>query len=146
MSARFSLPTSVAASLDGIIYVADKLNSAIRKIETKIGKVSTLAGKKGVRSVIKDGNIEEATFQNPVSLIIDKQGNILVSEAEKIRVIPNAAKPITVRAHHRLLEDIVKITELEKQQQLLIIVQTITFPVNIHLASIRCPALLQIST
>jgi len=68
----------------------------------------------------------------------------LVSEAEKIRVIPNAAKPITVRAHQRLLEDMAKIIVVEKQQ-LLIVVQTIICPINTQLASIRCPALLRIN-
>ncbi|TAE47882.1 MAG: hypothetical protein EAZ89_16570 [Bacteroidetes bacterium] len=69
--ATFYEPWGVAASSDGIVYVADTRNNLIRKIEAD-GTVSTLAGT-GAYGVL-DGPALQARFANPTGIAIDAAG------------------------------------------------------------------------
>lgn len=76
--ARFSNPHAVAVANDGIIYVADRSNSAIRAI-SPAGIVTTFAGKKG-QIGSADGVGGEAQFYAPEGLAIDAAGNLFVAD------------------------------------------------------------------
>ena len=76
--ATFNSPLGVATDQAGNVYVADYGNDLIRKI-TADGKVSTIAGKKGV-SGTADGRDTIARFNLPESLAVDAAGNIYVAD------------------------------------------------------------------
>jgi sugar lactone lactonase YvrE len=76
-SASFNNPTGLALDAYGNIYVADYVNSKIRKI-TPTGFVTTVAGS-GVLSDI-DGTGLAASFNGPDAIAIDAIGNLYVTE------------------------------------------------------------------
>lgn len=77
-AARFHYPNGVAVDGSGNVYVADTMNSTIRKI-TPSGVVITLAGTAGsVGSV--DGTGAAARFAYPSGLAVDAGGNVFVAD------------------------------------------------------------------
>jgi sugar lactone lactonase YvrE len=77
--AQFYGPQNLAVDAQGNIYVADASNEIIRKI-TPGGVVTTLAGQVGVAGN-SDGTGNEAQFNCPTGIALDKRGNIYVSDA-----------------------------------------------------------------
>ena len=78
-SANFYAPTGVAVDASGNVFVADSGNHAIRKI-TPAGLVTTLAGLPGVAGVA-DGTGPAARFFDPIGLMVDGAGNVLVADS-----------------------------------------------------------------
>jgi hypothetical protein len=88
--ARFGEPIGGAMAVDaqGNVYVSDTGNNKIRKV-TRAGVVSTFAGSGEAGS--EDGSGQDATFDLPVGLALDREGNLLVSDAgNKIRKVTHA--------------------------------------------------------
>lgn len=89
-AAGFNCPQDVAVAKDGTLYVADTLNHVIRKISVN-GDVYTLnapstrtvevvAGYVEFVGDYLDGEIRHAKFNEPSGLVIDKKGNLYVSD------------------------------------------------------------------
>ena len=78
-TARFNLPYGIAVATDGRVFVADRNNHSIRLIDAEGSTVSTYAGGNGNESVI-NGLASSATFNDPISLAIDAQGRVLVTD------------------------------------------------------------------
>jgi sugar lactone lactonase YvrE len=78
-AARFSNPCGMAVDGSGNVYVADMLNSTIRKITTPAGVVRTLAGSAG-QTGSTDGAGSAARFYNPLGVAVDGSGNIYVAD------------------------------------------------------------------
>ncbi len=76
-AAQFHFPLGVTVDEDGNVYVADRSNRRIRKIEAN-GTVSTLAGS-GTAGVV-DGPGATAQFKSPAGILVDKAGSIYVSD------------------------------------------------------------------
>jgi len=76
-AARFALPVGVARDKAGNLYVADQFNHCIRKISPS-GAVTTLAGN-GTAGFV-NGVGSAARFNNPTTVAIDNQGNVLVGD------------------------------------------------------------------
>lgn len=100
---EFSKPSGVAFDREGNIIVADRDNNKIRKI-TLEGEVSTIAG--STRG-FKDGNINEAEFTSPSSVVIDSKGNIIVADRDnhKIRKITVEGVLSTIAGSEKGFED-----------------------------------------
>lgn len=85
--AQFNAPYGIAVDKNGNVFVLDVLNYRIRKI-TPAGQVSTIAGTG--TSGTADGNKATAQFGFMQGVAIDGQGNLYVSDEDRIRkVSPN---------------------------------------------------------
>ena len=76
-TSRFSFPWGAARDTQRNIYVADRGNHVIRKIDTE-GNVSTVAGTG--QPGYQDGPAVSAKFNDPVDVAVDASGNIFVSD------------------------------------------------------------------
>jgi hypothetical protein len=95
-AARFNGPAGVAVDASGILYVADYLNHAIRKI-TPAGVVTTLAGRSGT-SGTNDGTGTAARFNYPIGVAVDASGIVYVGDTgnHAIRKITSAGVVTTL--------------------------------------------------
>lgn len=75
-SARFRGPEGLALAPDGAVIVADTGNHRLRRIATD-GTVTTLAGSSQGHA---DGPGNQARFSSPVSVVVDGQGVIYVTD------------------------------------------------------------------
>lgn len=82
-SARFNLPQGIALDAVGNLYVADRLNHAIRKI-TPDGTVSTLAG--SGKSGYQDGVGKAAQFNEPGDVAVGSDGTVYVADTLNHRI------------------------------------------------------------
>ncbi len=86
-AARFAFQDGIAGDAAGNLYVADYVNSTIRKL-TPVGTnwaVSTLAGLAGATGRL-DGTNNAARFNGPIGVAIDPQGNVAVAESYNMDV------------------------------------------------------------
>jgi sugar lactone lactonase YvrE len=77
-NATFNAPASVAVDSKGNVFVADGDNHTIRKI-TPGGFVTTLAGQVGSAGST-DGPCATASFNYPLGMAVDPEGNIYVAD------------------------------------------------------------------
>jgi sugar lactone lactonase YvrE len=87
LNSSFEFPEVIAADANGNIYVADHANLVIRKISID-GTVSVLAGGGFLGST--NGPSKTATFQGIGGIAIDKQGNLFVTDINKVYKITQA--------------------------------------------------------
>jgi hypothetical protein len=78
-NAIFSNPTGIAVDSFTNLYVADFLNSIIRKI-TPDGTVSTFAGQAGINDSV-DATGGAARFYFPAGVAVDTNGNVYVADS-----------------------------------------------------------------
>jgi DNA-binding beta-propeller fold protein YncE len=91
-TARFYCPTDVALTPDGTLVVVDRTNARIRRV-TVDGTVTTIAGvgpvevEEGEGQIgFLDGKANEARFNDPQSVLVDKQGIIYVAESFNCKI------------------------------------------------------------
>jgi sugar lactone lactonase YvrE len=83
---RLFYPFSLAIDKTGNIYVADRNNNRIRRIDVT-GAIKTVVGT-GAGTSSGDGNLAvEATIAVPQSLAVDEVGNLYIGESNKIRFL-----------------------------------------------------------
>jgi hypothetical protein len=83
-TARFNYPGGITIDKNGNLYVVDMGNLCIRKI-TPDGDVSTFAGS-GAPG-LTDGDAGVARFSSPFDIIADNDGNLYVTDEERVRKI-----------------------------------------------------------
>jgi sugar lactone lactonase YvrE len=83
VNARFNNPTGVVADGAGNVYVADKLNHAIRQV-TPAGVVTTVSGN-GTANFV-NGAIAVARFSSPAGIAIDAAGKLFVADQSNQRI------------------------------------------------------------
>jgi len=77
--AKFSEPKGLYVDSKGEIYIADSRNERIRLINSK-GNISTVAGSGKSGFSVEGESALEATFNNPKSVAVDKEGNIFIGD------------------------------------------------------------------
>ncbi|MDP7502156.1 MAG: NHL repeat-containing protein, partial [SAR324 cluster bacterium] len=77
-SAKFNMPSGVAIDSSQNIYVADRYNNLIRKIDSS-RNVTTVAGRIG-ETGSKNGPGDTATFSGPIGISIDSSDNVYVAD------------------------------------------------------------------
>lgn len=75
--AMFKVPFGLAVDENGVVYVADRDNHAIRKVLPS-GEVSTLAGSGASGNL--DGQGTAASFEHPFGLAFEKSGAMVVTQ------------------------------------------------------------------
>jgi sugar lactone lactonase YvrE len=95
-AARFNFPQGIAVDITGTVYVADTINSTIRKI-TSAGDVTTLAGSAGSLGDA-DGVGTAARFDFPGGIAVDDAGTVYVADTNNstIRTITPAGVVTTL--------------------------------------------------
>lgn len=96
-AARFNTPLGVTADATGTVYVADTLNSMVRKI-TPSGEVTTLAGSALGTAGSTDGAGSAARFYSPYGIKLDAAGHVYVADTSNatVRKITPAGSVSTV--------------------------------------------------
>ena len=94
-SAELAEPCGVAVDAAGNLYIADSMNSAIRKVNSK-GIITTIAGK-GVNAGIAtagysgysgdNGPATSAGLNGPEAVAVDVYGNIYIADSPRIREV-----------------------------------------------------------
>ena len=92
--ALFNYPTGIAVDSQTNLYVADELNSTLRKI-TPDGTVSTLAGLAGNWGYV-DGVGSAARFAFPYAVSVDGAGNIYDGDSGGVRKVTAAGAVTTL--------------------------------------------------
>ncbi len=89
--ARFRRPTGLSFGADGFLYVADRGNHCIRRIDVKTGEVDTYAGATTAKGV--KGPLVRAQLTSPSSLAVAADGAVYLTEAHtwRLRVIDHGA-------------------------------------------------------
>lgn len=85
-AARFNTPQRGCCDSEGNLYVTDRKNHCIRKINSE-GNVTTLAGipcpnETTNTNTFKNGKLSEAVFSQPSGICRDSKGNLYISEEE----------------------------------------------------------------
>ena len=95
-AASFNSPSGIAADSAGNIYVADSMNSTVRRI-TPAGVVTTVAGTAGI-SGSTDASGAAASFNRPDSVASDYAGNVYVADTNNntVRKITASGEVTTV--------------------------------------------------
>jgi gliding motility-associated-like protein len=93
--ARFNQPHAVASDKNGNVFIADRQNHRIRKINSS-GVVSTYAGTGAIGGT--DGPALSSTFNEPWGIACDTLGNVYVVDTKnyKIRKIDNTGVVTTL--------------------------------------------------
>lgn len=85
-SAQLNNPTGVAVYKTQSLYIADRSNHRIRKIDLATGNITTIAGT-GVAGFSGDGSAATAAqLNNPTSVIVDNSGNIYITDLSNHRI------------------------------------------------------------
>jgi len=99
-NARISNPTGMVIDDIGNLYFSDTGNDRIRKIDTKTGIISTIAGT-GKKKTTKDGMLAiDTNLSNPLGLAMDKKGNLFYVDrgTNRIRKIDLTTNIVTTIA------------------------------------------------
>ena len=100
-NAIFNNIQGIGVDNSGNLYVADMMNSVIRKISTN-GTVSTFAGQAGSNGSVDDTG-SAARFYFPTGLAVDTNGNVYVSDSvnQTIRKITSSGAVTTLAGYPR---------------------------------------------
>jgi len=85
LNAEFNHPYGLVFDRKGNLFIADHVNSAIRRISTS-GVISTFAGTTTFGYSGDSSQATAATMKRPTGIAIDKYGNLYIADAEDNRI------------------------------------------------------------
>jgi RHS repeat-associated protein len=85
-NAQINRPRSVAVDNDGNLYIADRINRRIRKVDTN-GIITTFAGTGGATANTGDGGPATSAVVFPTFLTFDNEGNLYLIDLSTVRKI-----------------------------------------------------------
>lgn len=87
--ASFQFPKSVAVDKDNNIFVADSGNNRIRRIDSRSGIISTVAGNGTDQYAGDNGLAIKASLSMPTNIALDKENNLFITDKKNnvIRVV-----------------------------------------------------------
>jgi sugar lactone lactonase YvrE len=84
--ARLGSPTSVAVDSEGNLFIAEKRNHVVRRLDSLTGRIETVAGS-GSKGFAGDGGpAAESLLDNPSDLDIDPAGRLLIADTDNHRI------------------------------------------------------------
>ena len=84
-AARLSAPSCVASDAAGNLYITDRANQRVRKIDTT-GKISTIAGVGAAGYSGDGGSAILAKLKNPSGIAVDSAGNVFFADMGNNRI------------------------------------------------------------
>ena len=84
--ATFNQPYSLQVDAKGDVYVVDRLNYVIRKIDASTGIISTIAGTGEVGNSGDGGPATAAQFREPNDCFLDGRGGLLIADVQDQRI------------------------------------------------------------
>lgn len=96
-AARFNAPTRLALSVDGQLFVADQLNSMLRRVDPASGQVTSWVGAAPKPGHV-DGTGAQARFADMGASCLDRDGNVYVidTRAKTLRKVTPAGVTSTL--------------------------------------------------
>lgn len=84
--ATLNEPYGVTAGRDGSLYIVDRLNAAVRRVDARTGRITTLAGT-GVSGFSGDGGpADKAQLREPNGIALDTSGGLLIADVRDNRL------------------------------------------------------------
>jgi trimeric autotransporter adhesin len=100
-AAQLYRPTGLKFDASGNLYIADRYNNAVRKVDLATGIITTVVGTLGSNGFAGDGGLAtSAKINEPMDIIFDAAGNMYVSDMRNnvIRRVDHATGVITTIA------------------------------------------------
>ena len=86
VSASLYGPFGISVTNRGDIYIADKNNHRIRKVDSATGMITTIAGS-GINGYSGDsGPATSASLASPYGVLVDAAGNVLIADTNNARI------------------------------------------------------------
>lgn len=98
--ARLNYPADVALGPNGDLYIADSSNFRVRRVDAKTGIISVFAGTGEPGDSGDDGPAEEARLGTPAGVVVDREGNVFISDLmmQRVRKVDASSGVITTVA------------------------------------------------
>ena len=84
--ATFNQPYALDIADNGDLYVVDRLNAVIRKVDAASGTISTVAGTGAPGSGGDGGAVTQAALREPNDCFLDRRGGLLIADVQDHRI------------------------------------------------------------
>jgi len=83
-TAQLARPAGLAVDATGNLYIADRSNHRVRRIDSETGTITTIAGSGLPALSWNGGSADEAQMDAPASLALDSAGNVVFIDSNRV--------------------------------------------------------------